>query len=183
MDPVSKEIIINLSDSLTQNKNAYTMTINQIVENAKTKINANAAKFNTIGKHSLIHIKPIFNFLNEDLIFKVKQYKTSSKTISLFKGIEGYAIYLYDRRIFRTDYIPETVYEYCSLIDRQLAIAYYDYINNYKIIMNSVKDSGISINMIKFYLKNGFIPDNKTLNKGLFKRLCFSFLKLFSLNK
>lgn len=183
MDPISKEILITLCDSLMKNKVTYTKTINLIVENAKTKINSYAPKINRISRYSLLQIKPVFNILNEDLIFKAEQYKTSSRTISLFKELEEYTMFFNDCRIFKTDYIPETIHEYCALIDRHLSKAYYDYINNYKHIMNGVKDSGISISMIKFYLKNGFIPDNKTLNDSLFKRLCFSFLRLFKLNK
>ena len=176
MDPVSEEVLRSVSDSLVKNKATYTKTINLIVENAKTKINVNASKMNRISRYSLLQIKPVFNILNKDLIFKVKQYKTSSKTISLFKELEEYTMFFNDCRIFRTDYIPETISEYCSLIDRNLTKAYYDYINNYKYIMNGVKDSGISISTLKFYLKNGFIPSKKVFDKDSLKHIAVNSL-------
>ena len=165
MDPVSEEVLRSVSDSLVKNKTEYTKAINYIIEKAKVKVNAAATKINNLNDYSsTLSIIPVLNIFNEDKVFNAKKYKTSLMTVKIFGEVEGYAKFFEHRRIFRTDDIPESSLEYCGLIDRLLSKAYHDYIINYKSLITDIKNSGISIRTLKFYLKNGFIPTKKAFD-------------------
>ena len=177
MDPVSEEVLRSVSDSLVKNKTEYTKAINYIIEKAKVKVNAAATKINNLNDYSsTLSIIPVLNIFTEDKVFNAKKYKTSLMTVKIFGEVEWYAKFFEHRRIFRTDDIPESALEYCGLIDRLLSKAYHDYIINYKSLITDIKNAGISIRALKFYLKNGFIPSKKVFNKDSLKSIAVNSL-------
>ena len=97
-------------------------------------------------------------------------------TVKIFGEVERYAKFFEHRRIFKTDSIPESALEYCGLIDRLLSKAYHDYIINYKSLITDIENAGISIYMLKFYLKNGFIPSKKVFDKDSLKHIAVNSL-------